>query len=485
MNIALINPPFLFPCRQEIALSHCLGLRSISASLKARSHRVQFIDALAGGIDHSEPFAGGVLVGQPIGQIVAQLRSDTDLVGVSVPFSQLAHVGHRLVAAAIERLPRARVILGGVYPSTQPDLALRAGAHAIVVGEGEGVMSAIAGGAALEQIAGVYTRPLAPPQRYVSAVAAEDLDLLPRVDDDIPHLEAYFEFSPRAARGRRVASIITSRGCPFDCEFCSVHPVCGRRWRAMSAERVVDDVDYLMSRHRVRELEIEDDNFTLDASRACEVLEGFIRLGQRHGPLAWRAPNGIRIDTIDAPLAGLIARSNCTSLSVALEHGDGEMLEIMNKRLDPGRAYEALRLLTTAGVRQIVVFVIVGYPGETAQRFERSLAYLRRIRKLSRRIIPCVNIAQPYPGTRLLERCLSEGIIVSSEFADFAASPRLLSTNATVPIETADFDAAEVFRRRRRICRAMPALSLPARIANRIRRACPQLWGKSRGRGTE
>ncbi|MCE5328512.1 MAG: B12-binding domain-containing radical SAM protein [Planctomycetaceae bacterium] len=471
MKIALVNPPFLFPCRQEIVLSHCLGLRYLSASLKAAGHCVQFIDALAGGLDQVEPFAGGVLAGLPIPRIVAQIDAQTDLVAVSVPFSQLAHVGHRLVAAVRARLPRARIIVGGVYPSTQPELALQAGADAIVVGEGEAVMAEIAAGGNLDRIAGVYTHPLPPGQRYASAAAIDDLDALPRADDEIPHMSAYFELSPRAARGRRVASIITSRGCPFDCEFCSVHPVCGRRWRAMSPARVIDDVDYLMARHQVRELEIEDDNFTLDASRAGAILEGFVALGQRRGPLAWRAPNGIRIDTIDAPLAKLIARSNCTSLTVALEHGDAEMLEIMNKRLDLDRAYEALSLLTGAGVRQIVVFIIVGYPGETARRFERSIAFLRRLRRLNKRIIPCVNIAQPYPGTRLLQRCLAEGIIASGDFADFASRPRLLSTNATVPIETADFDAAEVFRRRRRICRTMPALSWPQRVANRIRRA--------------
>ena len=469
MKIALVNPPFVFPEPRQMALSHCLGLRYISASLKAAGHDVQFVDALLTGFDNVKPYASGIIVGEEPEDTAARIAPNTELVGLSVPFSQLAPIAHGLADAVKARLPDATLVMGGVYPSTQPQLALTSCADAIVVGEGEQAMGALAAGEAVDEVPGVYTAPPSDSESYEGTVV-EDLDALPRPDDDIPDMERYFRLSPRMARSRPTASIVTSRGCPFDCEFCSVHPVCGRRWRALSASRVAGDIAYWAGAHDVRAFEIEDDNFTLDAARAAEILRGIVHLNEQGKEVSWSAPNGVRIDTLHDELIGLIARSHCTRLVVALEHGDPDMLRDMNKKLDLGQAYEAIASLVRAGVRRIVVFIIVGYPGETRERFENSLAFLRRLRDLSKRIAPCINVAQPYPGTRLLERCRAEGIITDPHFGNFLERPQLLSTSATVPITTSDFDAAEILRRHREILKALPDASWPARVVRAARR---------------
>lgn len=450
MNIILINPPALFFSRSEAAYSHCLGLRSLSSSLKARGgHRVTFLDALLLGFSRIRRHADGWLAGLDISEVVARIPADADLIGVSVPFSRLERVGHELVAAAKARSPRALVVMGGVYPSAQPRRALSSRADCVVVGEGELALPRLAesGG----PVQGVYRTSDASRETFPSAEPALDLDRLPFPDDDIPRIEEYFRLSPRGVRGRRTAAVVTSRGCPHDCEFCSVHPVCGHRWRARSPGNVLEEIARLSRAHGVRRIEIEDDNFTQDPARAAAILEGIVRLNERGAGLEWTAPNGLRVETMDEGLARLMRRSGCAGAAVGLEHGDPDMLRFMGKRQDPERALAALRLLAAAGVPGLSFFYMVGYPGETRERFENGLAFLRRVRALGGRIAASVNIAQPYPGTRLLERCLREGLIRDPDASDSLARQTVTSSEHSVEIRTPDFDAREVLRRRQAV----------------------------------
>ena len=229
MKICLVNPPFLFPSRGELVPSQCLGLRGLSSFLKAKGgHRVHFIDALMLGFSSVRQYAGGFIVGLELDDIVRRIPADTDLIGVSAPFSQLAPVVHSIVGRAKARFPGALVVMGGVYPSTQPRLALSSKADLIVVGEGEHALGEIAEGKNPRGITGVYGHDSLENEWFPPARLIDDLDSLPFVDYSVPFIDRYFELSPRMHRGR-IASLVTSRGCPFACEFCSIHPVYGRR----------------------------------------------------------------------------------------------------------------------------------------------------------------------------------------------------------------------------------------------------------------
>jgi len=97
------------------------------------------------------------------------------------------------------------------------------------------------------------------------------------------------------------------------------------------------------------------------------------------------------------------------------------------------------------------IWTVGGYPGETKERFLRSLAYLKKLRDLGSSVDVCVNNAQPYPGTRLTARCYKEGIIKDKDLGNFLVKKELMSTGHFVPITTVDFDSSEVMRRREQI----------------------------------
>lgn len=452
MHITLISPPFIFPDTYSVVPSHCLGIRYISAYLRTHGIRTHVVDALQQGLQQVRPYGGtGCLAGLDQEAILAAIPQETDLLALSVPFSQLAPIAHELAAALKQRFPDKLLVMGGVYPSTQPEQALRSTADCIVVGEGEDALRQLADGVLPTSIRGVYR---IPPEdgRFQPALPIEDLDRLPFPDLELPAIQSYFRRSSRNHRQVLTASLITSRGCPYSCEFCSIHPVYGRGWRGRSAGNVLEEIRLLADRFGVEHFEIEDDNFTLDRQRTIAILEGIRELQAAGRRIGWSTPNGIRIDTLDDEVIRLMVASGCSEIVLALEHGDPEMLALMDKRLDLGRVFQVLEQLVRHDMPSIILFVIVGYPGETVQRFENSLATLRKIRRLvGRRVQACVNIAQPYPGTRLLENCRANGWLVDPAAHDFLNSRQVMATTHTVHIVTPDFDQAEVLHRVRRI----------------------------------
>lgn len=449
----MINPPFLFPVRNEFVFSHCLGPRYISSYLKTKGfHKVEFIDALMEGFSNVKVYANGYIVGLEIDDIVSRIPSDADLIGISVPFSQLAPVAHDLAERVRSRFPKTLIVMGGVYPSTQPHLALTSEADMIVVGEGEDVLFQIAKGKKPYEIEGVYSKDWFPQnQNYSPTRVIENLDDIPFPDYSIPKIEQYFNFSPRISRDRRTASIITSRACPYNCEFCSIHPVYGHKWRYRSAKNVLEEISYLVDKFGIRRFEFEDDNFTLHRQRTIDILEGIIRLNEKGSNIIWQTPNGIRIDTLNNDIIKLIKRSNCELIVLGLEHGDQEMLQIMNKQLDLNKAFDVIKKLVENEISIIAFFIIVGYPGETRERFLSSMNYIKKIKALGGNIHVFVNIVQPYPGTKLLKRCLEEGYIKDSNFDNFLVRRDLIGTGYNVSITTPDFDKEEVLYRKKKI----------------------------------
>jgi len=446
MRIALINPPFLFPQRKFGGPSQCLGLRSLSAMLKTQGHTVSIIDAFREGSKNIKPYANGFIVGLELEHITNRVPSDTELVGVGVPFSQLAPIAHDLIALLRNRLPNSRIVMGGIYPSAQPRLALTSRADIIVIGEGEIAIADIASGKDPASIAGVYTKSdLKESTVFRQTEMVLKLDDLPFPDYDFPGINQYF-ISPRSGQSN-TASIVTSRGCPYACEFCSIHPVYGRQWRARSAKNVLDEIRFLNERFTIKRIEFEDDNLTLDRDRAAEIFEGIMRMNENGAGIHWCTPNGIRIDTLDEEVIRLMKLSGCESIALALEHGDPEILRMMNKKLDLDIAYRTIAWCVKHGISSIMVFIIVGYPGETRKHFERGWEYVKRIQSLSMNIRILPNIAQPYPGTKLLERCRSNGCINDENIDNFLIRRDVMSASGMVSITTPDFDAHEVVRR--------------------------------------
>ncbi|MGR0480319.1 MAG: B12-binding domain-containing radical SAM protein [Candidatus Electronema sp. V4] len=275
-----------------------------------------------------------------------------------------------------------------------------------------------------------------------------DLDSLPFPARDLIPFEKYVTRSQRNVHGGyRSASIISSRGCPYDCEFCSIHSVVARRWRKRSAENVLAEIELLVNKYNINLIEFEDDMLTLDRDRILKIMEGIINLNKKGKRIAWQAANGIRFDTLDEELILKFKEANVRHFNLALEHGDKDVLKLINKKLDLEKVREVVRLLDkhkiTAGV-----FVIYGYPGETKERFNNAVKFYKEIKQLYRSLKFAFFIAQPYPNTRLFQRCVQQGYLPADLF-DHIDTFRQFSTSRQVWIKTEDFDENEILKRKR------------------------------------
>jgi hypothetical protein len=224
----------------------------------------------------------------------------------------------------------------------------------------------------------------------------------------------------------------------------------------------MDEIELLHGKYGVTKLEIEDDNFTLRRDRTVEILEGIVRMNERGANLSWRTPNGVRIDSLNDEIMGLIKRSGCSELTLALEHGDQEMVaNVMNKKLNLDTAFEVFTLAAKHQVTTLL-FIIVGYPGETKQRFENCYRYIEKVKALGGNFKCLAFIAQPYPGTELLELCRQKDYlrpppgVTYEDFDNFLVRRDLMSTGSVVSIETPDFDETEVRRRQAAILALLP-----------------------------
>lgn len=415
-NIILINPPWVFAHERDIILSQNLGLAYLAAYLTKYGHQVRIIDALAEGLSNKLKVKGSyqnfLQVGLNYQQIVDQIPADIDIIGISAPFTNNAKTVKQLAKQIKQAFPNKRIVLGGVYPSLTPDDAYCPEIDYYIIGEGEVPLLELAEGQDPKQIQGLLVQGQEC-KNIARAKVIENLDEIPFPARDKLPMAQYLSFcSPRRDRTKTV-SLITSRGCPFDCTFCSIHRINGYKWRMRSAGNVLAEIRELVEKYGIEHIEFEDDNLTLNKQRALEIFEGIIRINKELKPLSWSTPNAVRIDSLDRELLEKIKQSNCLSLNFAIESGDPELLKKMNKKLDLNIVLEMTKLCKTLNIKMNAFFMI-GYPGEDQASFQKTLRFIKEIKKIGVDNV-YTTITRAYPGTKLYEFCLENNYITSKD----------------------------------------------------------------------
>jgi magnesium-protoporphyrin IX monomethyl ester (oxidative) cyclase len=445
-KITFINPPWLFAHHREVIMSQCLGLGYLASFLELHGHHVEIIDALALGFDARKKiktkYQDIIQVGLEYDQIVSLITEDSDYIGISAPFTNNAKIVKQLAKEIKRKFPDLPIILGGVYPSLSPKDAFDENIDYYVVGEGELPLLDFLNGQNPKTIQGIVSfGQSADDVKYAKII--EDLDQIPFPARQKLPMEKYLSFSSPRRDLKRTASIITSRGCPFDCDFCSIHSITGYKWRMRSAENVLDEINQMINKYNIEQIEFEDDNLTLNRERIKQIVSGIMDINQKSRPISWSVPNGVRVDTLDEQLLQDIKNSNCSNINLAIESGDPEILKKMNKKLSLDKVVEVAKMCKKLGIFTSAFFM-VGYPGETRQSFNKTIEFVRKLKAIGVDQF-YASITRAYPGTKLYKECIVNGYMEDIKDRENLFLGNILHwENAII---TPDFDTKEVLRR--------------------------------------
>ncbi len=185
--------------------------------------------------------------------------------------------------------------------------------------------------------------------------------------------------------------LVTSRGCPYECSYCSVGNVIGKSWRSRSPESVVEELEQAKKKYSSAEFKVLDDNFTLGLQRAKDVCKLLI---EKDVFMGWSCPNGIRADKIDNELLDLMKKSGCHTISIGVESGDMDVFKRINKGENLEDVEKAIRMIKKHEIR-VEGFFIIGLPGSTYDKDKESIKFAKTLELDS----ASFGILVPYPGT--------------------------------------------------------------------------------------
>ena len=446
MKVLLINPPQTFyPGSEQPAGNLPIGLMYIAAVLKKADYNVEILDAFIAATFQKN--GETIKVGMTFEQIKQEIQNrKPNIVGISGPFTCQIENSIKISNLTKEADPNILTVMGGPHVTLVPKEFLEEAKDVdiAVTSEGEYAMLDVAqafeGKKQLSELRGIAYRQNGKVVVNPSRPLIENLDELPYPAYDLVDMEQYLnpkKIGYRSFRDRAI-SMITSRGCPFNCCFCAVHLHMGRVFRAHSADYVLKHIEYVVDKFDVKNIFFEDDNLTLDIPRFEAICDGLI---SKKVKIGWETPNGVRADCLNLNLLKKMKKSGCQSVFVGVESGDQQILDnVICKSLDLNRVVEFAKDAKEIGLKT-GAFYIIGFPGETKENMQKTIDFALRLKR-DFDVGMHLFMATPSYGTRLYEECKAKGYIQQGLTWNAFAQAR--QPKGMPLITTGDFTPSEV-----------------------------------------
>lgn len=438
-RILLINPAQTYYKKSlRVSAQGSIGLPLhilyIAAVLEKKGRLVKIVDSLVSDYTKMERSEGCVRYGIPDSVLSDILRKfKPDMVGINSQFTAQEENVFKTAELVRHVDNSILVIVGGANVSCRGRRLLEDGNIDIAVkSEGEKTICEIAdsyrgkGKKGLEQIKGILYRKGKEIIDTGARPFIQNLDDIPFPAYHLVDMETYLTLYKKGIYIRdrdvkRNISMITSRGCPYGCIFCSISQNMGKKWRAHSAGYVVEHIEKLWKEYGIKHVHFEDDNLLFDLGRFVPIMDALSRRD-----ITWDTPNGIRVDpSVEEEMLDKMRLSGCKSLTIGVESGDEYILKnIVKKDIRLTDVEEFAKRCRRVRL-PLRAFFILGFPGETMETMRHTVNFALRL--LNEYGVEIINlIATPLYGTELYNICKENNYFLKE------ITPRALS-ESTVP----------------------------------------------------
>jgi len=451
LKILLINPPkkVLVGEHGRLSIYPPLGLAYLAASIRNKYH-VEILDAVLE--DWKRVDSQGVH-GMSFKKLAEKVKErNPDIVGIT-GLSFIAENINKAIFEIKKINPKIKIIIGGAYATNSPQNLLKnKGVDIVVLGEGEAILPEILDcldkNKSLKGIKGIYYREKGKNIFTGQREFIQNLDKIKFPARDLLKMEEYFKIfkTGHGAEGSgRCVSFITSRGCPFNCVFCSASKITGKKWRYRSPENVIKEIDELVKKYKITDIYFEDENISMNPKRMIQILKLIIDRGYK---INLHAEQGMRADTLSFKILKYMKKAGFNEIVIAPESGVQRVVNnVIGKNLDLKKVVEVVKNCKKVGI-SLGCYFVIGIPGETKKDIRETIKFARKLRKLGVRY--CIfNNAIPIQGTRMYNIAKKKGYLLKDgrELENLILSNRhrhLLKTPEWTPKEIDELYALAV-----------------------------------------
>ncbi len=408
MRTLLISPPTDNVIKSVVGTNVPPLSLAYLASMIREEHDVKIIDSMAEDLTFKD--LKGIIKDY-----------NPDLIGLTATTSMMLDA-YKVADIAKEINENIKIVLGGPHVTFLPEKTLEECKHIdyIVRGEGEytfrELVDALHKNKDLKDIKGLTFRENGriisnPPRELI-----KNVDEIPVPSYDLLPMDRY------KADGIKFGTIITSRGCPFNCIFCSSSLQFGKKWRGHSVERIIEELSILKDEYHRKSIEFLDDTFTLVKSRVIELSK---RIREEKIDLIWSASS--RVDTFSKEIAGSMKKGGAHTIYFGIESGTQKILNFIGKGITLEQSIRSVKNARNAKLHTLGSFII-GFPQENREDIKKTISFSRKIGVDFAQF----TLATPYPGTKLWYLSLKEKLLRTMDWSKFTTlTPVLKLKNFT------------------------------------------------------
>jgi len=413
--ITLIRPPIIFSAKSySTPITLPVGILYLAAALEKSKYRVKIVDCVGAGINeiHTTIDNRFKIQGIDVDRSIQMINKDCDIIGISTMFSQEWPHIRRYINKVRDSFPNAKIIVGGEHVTAMPEFSLRdcPTIDYIIKGEGELALIQLVYNIRKgieEKINGVV---FLKDGRYNQSVLAPRLvkiENLPWPSWELLDIEPYFQpnFTMGISQGRNMP-LLATRGCPYQCTFCSSPQMWTTRYVMRPASEVVDEIEHYIKKYQINSVDFYD--LTAIVKKQW-VLDFTNELKRRNLDIIWQLPSGTRSEALDEEVISRLADTGIKFLVYAPESGSKRILKEIKKKVNLGKLTQSVSFAMKNKIVTKINFII-GFPNEKRLDILKTLLFMWKLALM--KVNDCnLSVFSPYPGSEIYDELRKSSII--------------------------------------------------------------------------